>query len=148
MLAKSYVGAGDAVAAAEAMRRWGASGAPGAPDAASLDRLGDAVADSGDAGYWTWRLESLEAAAAGGRDVPRTELAAAHAALGHDEDALGLLAEAAERRERGLATLGSDPVWDDLRADRRFREIERRTQFLRFSPAQTYMGRRSRPDER
>ena len=148
LLAKSYVGAGDAIAAAEAMRRWGESGAPGAPDAESLDRLTDAVAELGDAGYWTWRLESLEAAEAAGRDIARTELAAAHAALGHHEEALGLLAEAAERRERSLATLRSDPVWDELRGDPRFREIERRTQFLRFNPAQSYIGRGNRPDGR
>lgn len=146
LLAKAYVGAGDAAAAADAVRRWGASGAPGAPSAESLERLSAAVSELGDAGYWTWRLETLEAADAAGRDVPRTELAAAHAALGDTETALGLLAEAAERRERGLATLGSDPVWDDLRRERRFREIERQTQFLRFNPAQSYMGRRGRPE--
>jgi hypothetical protein len=144
MLAKAYVGAGDAAAAAEAVRRWGESGAPGAPDAESLDRLTDAVAELGGVGYWTWKLEALESAGADGREIPRTELAAAHAALGHTEEALDLLEEAAERRERGLATLASDPVWDDLRGDGRFREIERRTQFQRFSPAQSYTGRRGR----
>ncbi len=146
MLAKSYVGAGNAAAAAEAVGRWGESGAPDAPSGESVDQLRRAVADLGEAGYWTWRLEALGTAQAAGREVSLTELASAHAALGHDEEALGLLADAAERRERSLLTLKSDPVWDDLRGDRRFRDIERQTQSLRFTPAQAYMGRRGRPD--
>jgi tetratricopeptide (TPR) repeat protein len=148
MLAKSYAGAGDPSAAADAVRRWSATGAPGAPTGQSLGRLRDAVADSGANGYWTWKLGELEAAEAAGRPVSRTELAAAHAALGHSEEALALLTDAVAAKERSLFTLRTDPVWDDLRADARFRELERQAQLQRFTPAASYMGRRTGPEAR
>ena len=144
MLARSYIGSGNASAAADAMRRWQQTGATGAPEAASVDRLSEAVADLGDRGYWTWRLAEREAAAAMGRSVTRTELAAAHAALGHDEEALGLLADAVEGEERDLLTLSTDPVWDELRGDRRFRAMERQAQSMRFAPTLSGGGRRGR----
>ena len=144
MLARSYIGSGNASAAADAMRRWQQTGATGAPEAASVDRLSDAVAARGDRGYWTWRLEELEAVAASGRTVTRTELAAAHAALGHDGEALDLLADAVEGEERDLLTLSTDPVWDELRGDRRFRAMERQAQILRFAPTLSGGGRRGR----
>jgi TolB-like protein len=148
LLARAYVGSGNAGAAAEAVRRWAASGAAGAPSRQSASRLSEGVSELGAAGYWTWRLEELAAAEEAGRDVPRTDLAAAHAALGRADEALALLSEALERRERGLFTLHTDPVWDEMRGDRRFREIERQAQFMRFAPAATYMGRRGRPEPR
>jgi TolB-like protein len=148
MLARSYIGAGNPAAAADAVRRWGAAGAPGAPTPQSAERLIDAVADSGGSGYWTWKLEELEAAEASGRSVSRTELAAAHAALGHSEEALALLGDAVAAKERTLFTLQTDPVWDDLRGDARFRDVERQAQQLRFVPALTYAGRRGRPAPR
>jgi TolB-like protein len=143
MLARSYAGSGNPTAAADAMRRWRQSGASGAPTAKSVDRLSDAVADLGETGYWTWRLEELEATGAAGGDVPGTELAAAHAALGHAEEAINLLADAVESRDRGLFTLRTDPVWDELRGDPRFREIERMAQRMRFSPPLSDGGRGS-----
>ncbi|MBM4183082.1 MAG: hypothetical protein FJ207_02520 [Gemmatimonadetes bacterium] len=148
LLTKAYVGAGDPTAAAEAARRWSTTGALGAPTAQSVARLSDAVADDGEAGYWTWRLAELEDAETSGRAVARTELAAAHAALGHTDEALTLLTEAVERRERDLAALRTDPVWDELRGDRRFRDIERQAMLMRFAPAVSYMGRRGRPEAR
>lgn len=147
MLARSYAAAGNATAAVDAVRRWSAARAPGAPDGQSVDRLSDAVAASDESGYWTWRLEELEAAEAAGRPVSRTELAATHAALGHDEEALALLTDAVSAKERSLFTLQTDPAWDDLRGDGRFRELERQAQALRFTPALSYMerGDRSQP---
>ena len=140
MLARSYVGSGNASAAADAMARWQQSGAPGAPGAESVDRLSAAVMDEGERGYWTWRLDELDTLEGTGRGVPRIELAAAHAALGHDEEALDLLSEAVENGEREVFTLRSDPVWDDLRGDRRFRAVERQAQVMRFAPTPRSMG--------
>ncbi|MEQ1855184.1 MAG: hypothetical protein ABL963_01875 [Longimicrobiales bacterium] len=148
MLAKSYVGAGDPSAAAAAVRRWSLAGTPGAPTDESAARLTAAVAGEGESGYWEWRLQELSAAVTAGRTVPRTELAAAHAALGQDEEALALLVEAVAERERGVFTLQTDPVWDELRADPRFREVERQAQRIRFAPARSYMSRQGRPDPR
>ncbi len=146
LLGKSYIGSGNPTAAAEAMRRWQRSGAPGAPNAESVGRLAGAVAELGATGYWTWRLEELEAAEAAGRDVSATELAAAHAALGHAEEAIALLAEAVEDGDRGLSTLRSDPVWDELRGNGRFREIERQAQLTRPPLPPNSRPRRGGPD--
>ena len=134
MLARSYVGSGNPTAAADVVLRWQQSGAPGAPDAESVDRLRDAVADDGERGYWRWRLVELDALEGTAREAPRIELAAAHAALGHDEEALALLSDAVESGERGVFTLQADPVWDDLRGDRRFRAVERQAQLMRLAP--------------
>jgi TolB-like protein len=134
MLARSYVGSGNPSAAVDAMARWQQSGASGAPEVESVDRLRDAVASQGDRGYWTWTLEELDALEGTDRAASRIELAAAHAALGHEEEALDLLSEAVEIGERGLFTLQSDPVWDDLRDERRFRAVERQAQAMRFAP--------------
>jgi TolB-like protein len=134
MLARSYIGSGNPSAAVDAMRRWQRSGAPGAPSPESVDRLSDAVSSMGDRGYWTWKLEDFDAREGTDRAASRIEMAAAHAALGHDEQALDLLSDAVENGERGLFTLQSDPVWDDLRDDRRFRAVERQAQAMRFAP--------------
>ena len=132
MLARSYVGAGDPRSAVDAIRRWSDSDAPDAPDDADVRRLAEAVTAEGEVGYWRWTLDRLTAQEVRGQPVPRTELAAAHAALGHADEAIELLAEALLAREPGLVTLGSDRVWDRLRGDRRFREIEREAEILRF----------------
>jgi hypothetical protein len=75
-----------------------------------------------------------------GRDVPRVELAAAHAALGRGDEAFEYLAQALARGEPGLLSLRLDPVWDDLRSDPRFRRISRQAQSLRFAPARRPSG--------
>ena len=148
MLAKSYVAAGDPGAAVEAVGRWSRSGAPAAPSTESADRLRDGVTAQGETGYWTWRLAELDRASVEGRPVPRTEFAAAHAALGQAEDALVLLEEAVAAGDRGLLTLRTDPVWDGLRASPRFRELERQAQRMRFAPGRSAVTGRGRPEPR
>ncbi len=44
-------------------------------------------------------------------------------ALGDYEDAIRALERGVENRDRGLITLRSDPIWDPLRDDPRFRSI-------------------------
>ena len=113
---------------------WHESGAPNAPDEAWVLRLEDAVELQGARGYWSWTLDRLTMYDSEGRPVPRVDIAAAHAALGNDDEAFEFLVEALARGEPGVLALRSDPVWDDLRGDRRFREIAREAQTLRFSP--------------
>jgi hypothetical protein len=83
-------------------------------------------------GYWIWRRDLLESERAAGRDVSLTELAAAYAVLGERDRAYELLEDALEIDEIRLLALPSDPVWDPLRRDPRFREIEQRVRRWRL----------------
>jgi hypothetical protein len=51
------------------------------------------------------------------------DLAMAYTALGDTNRALNALSAAADRREFGVATVQTDPTFDPLRADPRFRQI-------------------------
>lgn len=90
-----------------------------------VEELEERVAALGVEGYWRWRLEELDAHAAEGRRVSPVERAAAHSALGQVDEALDLLEEARDRRDPYLVSLRTDPVWDPLRPDDRFKAILR-----------------------
>ena len=135
MLVRSQVASGDLDGVLDVAAAWSTSGAPDAPDASSVQGLQTMTRREGMRGYWRWRLQRLEARESAGEDVPRVELATAHAALGDDDQALKLLAEAFGRGERGLFTIQFDPAWDRLRNDSRFVEMAREARDLRYSPA-------------
>lgn len=114
------------VAGAVALRReraerpgLGVASGPGVDD---LERR---VSADGARGYWGWRLEHLEARADAGERVSPVERAAAHSALGEADAALTLLEQALDRRDPHLVSLRTDPVWDPLRPDDRFKSILR-----------------------
>ena len=146
MLARSHIASGDAPAAADVIEQWHDTGSPNAPDEGWVLRLQDTVEFEGARGYWAWRLDRLTALAAADEPVPRVELAAAHAALGNDDEAFLFLMEALVRGEPGVLTLRVDPVWDDLRRDPRFGEVARQAQWMRFSPTRR-PGRRGGPGD-
>ncbi len=100
------------------------------------DELARRVDDDGVAGYWAWKLDELDAREAAGTPVSPVERAAAHSALGQVDEALALLEEAVRARDPRLASLRTDPVWDPLRPDDRFKA------FLRS------LGPRGRPPTR
>lgn len=131
MLARSHASAGDAGSAIEVVIDWHQSGARGAPDDEAVARLNEAVADWGEAGYWTWSFDQMEQAQARGDRVSPTEVAAAAAGAGNVEAALEHLGRAIEVRDPGLMTLRSDPVWDSLRSDERFRALVRQARDIR-----------------
>lgn len=131
MLARSHASAGDAGSAVEVVIDWHQSGAEGAPDDEAVAHLNEAIADWGEQGYWTWSFDQMEAAQARGDRVPPTELAAAAAGAGKVDAALLHLTRAVEMRDPGLRTLRSDPVWDSLRSDERFRAIMRSARDIR-----------------
>ncbi len=135
MLVRAQVASGSLEGVVGAVRAWSRSDAPGAPDEAAADSLAAITRTEGMRGYWRWSLARLEARDRLGRGVPRVELATAHAALGDNDEALKLLAEAFSRGERGLFTLQFDPAWDGLRNDSRFVELAREARNLRYSPA-------------
>jgi len=68
------------------------------------------------------------------------EVATIQVALGDHEQALELLDEAVEVRDPALLTLRSDPVWDPLRHDPRFRDIARRVRTRPGSPRMPERG--------
>jgi TolB-like protein len=131
-LMRSYVALRQPRRAAEVVRRWSESGAEGAPSAERATQLQSAVELEGMRGYWIWRRDLLESERAAGRDVSLTELAAAYAVLGERDRAYELLEDALEIDEIRLLALPSDPVWDPLRRDPRFRDIEQRVRRARL----------------
>jgi TolB-like protein len=134
MLARTHVTSGDPERAVSVIETWHDTGASGAPDADRLAGLYTAVEQDGSQGYWSWQLDRLESMEAEGLPVPPSEIAAAHAALGNADQAFAYMFEALEQGDAGVLSLRSDPVWDDLRMDLRFRELGRQAQVMRFSP--------------
>lgn len=90
-----------------------------------VDVLAGRVDDEGVAGYWSWKLDELEAREAGGGVVSPVERAAAHSALGQVDEALAFLEQARGQRDPRLVSLRTDPVWDPLRPDERFKALLR-----------------------
>jgi TolB-like protein len=127
LLARAQMSTGDPQGAAATLKRWSVQGGEGAPTAAEVRALEDAVAREGALGYWRWQRERLERRAAAGEDVPLLDLAAARAGTGDRDGAFQALEDAVARHDRGLALLSKDPVWDVLRSDPRFVNIARRS---------------------
>lgn len=78
--------------------------------------------------YWEWRQGHIEARQARGDRVSQVEMATVAIHLGDRRSALDHLETAAERRDPGLATLASNPVWDSVRRHPRFRELQRQVE--------------------
>lgn len=140
MLAHAHVASGEPHDAAEVIQAWHDSGAQGAPDDLQARGLYEDVTRDGVRGFWQWNIERWDALEAqSGRPMPRMNYATAHAAMGDTEEALRYLGQALEAGEPGVLQIRSDPVWDEVRKDPRFREIGRQVQEMRFSS-----GRRPR----
>ena len=131
-LLRSYVAVEEPMRAAEVVRRWSESGEAGALSVEQATRLRNAVERQGQRGYWSWRRDYLNNEVEQGREISRTELAAANAVMGDRDRAYDLLTAALEDREVRLLAVPNDPVWDPLRRDPRFREIERQIRVMRF----------------
>jgi TolB-like protein len=133
MLVRSRVGRGDLDGAVDAVEDWSTSGSPGAPSPTQASELEAAVERDGSDGYWRWTLEHLRAMEAQGLPAQRMEWATAHAALGNEDQAFACLVAALERGEPGVLAIRSDPAWDELRADPKFRQIVRQAQHVRYA---------------
>ena len=94
-----------------------------AHDSLSLLTLQSQVRERGEEGYWGWKLAELEERARGGDEVSPVEMARAHVGVGDPEGAIPYLELAVEREDVKLVTLWTDPAWDFLRQDHRYREI-------------------------
>ncbi len=143
-LVRSEVATDDAAGIVAVYLDWQESGAEDAPHSASADRLQAFVDQEGMRGYWKWTLEMLQARSDAGEPVTALQLASAHAGLGHDDEALRLLADGLRDGDRGLLMIQTDPVWDDLRWDPRFQQMARQIRAVRFAPGPRRPGGQSR----
>lgn len=111
----------------------------GAAEVAELERrvaeLEHAVAEQGDRGYWEWQLQHCAELEERGEPFSQVDYAAALVALGEYDEAFERLAVAYEAREPRLFSLRSDPVWDPVRPDPRFRDLQRRLRESRWPEA-------------
>ena len=89
----------------------------------ALKELKRRVEDEGEEGYWSWRIEELEAARNRGEKISPVLLARAYVGLGRTDDAFQELKAAVKAKDRNLVGLWTDPAWDSLRGDPRFRSI-------------------------
>jgi len=67
--------------------------------------------------------------ASAGQDIPEYYLAATHLALGDPDRAFRFLDRAYSKRDFMLPFLRSDPIWDEIRGDKRFRALVARMNF-------------------
>lgn len=98
-------------------------GAPGPKDLESLEELRTRVETEGEKGYWYWRIDELEAKKSQGEKVSPVVLARAYVGVQRNEEALRELEAGVRARDRNLISLWTDPAWDSLRGDPRFRSI-------------------------
>ncbi|HSG81098.1 MAG TPA: hypothetical protein VLC48_02525 [Gemmatimonadota bacterium] len=89
----------------------------------SARRLERAVAQSGAAGYWEWRLDQLADREARGEEISQVDYATALVSLRRHNQAIARLQRAAEQGDPRLYSLAADPVWDPIRGDPRFVEL-------------------------
>jgi TolB-like protein len=114
---------GDFQGALEVRKEWMAQNPGGAEAEASIRELERHLADAGETGYWSWRVDDLKAREEKGVNVSSVDVARALVGVGKHEEAFAHLERALAERDRNLVSLWTDPTWDPLRADPRFREI-------------------------
>jgi len=100
-----------------------ARNALGPEEEASLREMENRIAERGEEGYWSLRVEELQERKAQGEKVSSVLLARAYVGLNRTDEAFRELEAALKERDRNLASLFADPAWDSVRADPRFREV-------------------------
>ncbi|UCF20262.1 MAG: hypothetical protein JSU87_02315 [Gemmatimonadota bacterium] len=95
----------------------------GAEERAALGRLRERIAADGERGYWEWRLQELSDKEDTGEEVSQVDIASTLVHLGRRDEALDRLERARAERDPKLALLMSDPTWDPLRGEPRFRAL-------------------------
>jgi TolB-like protein len=114
---------GDFAGAARIREERYAHFSPLPEDQHSLEALKAEVELRGEEGYWSWRVAELESRRREGEKVSPVLLARAFVGLQRDEEAFRELERAVEARDRNLISLWTDPAWDSVRGDPRFRSI-------------------------
>ncbi len=110
-----------------------------AEQVAELERqvveLERAVAEQGEKGYWEWQALHFAQLEEQGVPFSHVDYAAALVVLGDYEAAFQRLTRAYEARDPRLFSLRSEPVWDPVRPDPRFRELQRKIRESRWPQA-------------
>lgn len=104
---------------------WEAQAEMGQMEPSQVERLAAGLEEEGPRAYWAMRVERLEASLESGESVSPVDLARAHAGAGEPDEAFVELRRAYEARDREVATILTDPVWDAYRTDPRFRAFTR-----------------------
>ncbi len=94
-----------------------------------------AVEERGELGYWEWQRHYYEELEESGEPFSQVDYATALVALGDHDAAFERLALALEARDPNLFSIRSGPVWDPVRADPRFRDLQRRLREGRWPDA-------------
>lgn len=92
-------------------------------DSVSLAALQALIRERGEAGYWAWKAGDLEGQVGRGKKVSPVEMARACVGVGDLDAAFPHLEAALAEGDRNLVTLWTDPAWDRLRPDPRFRDL-------------------------
>ena len=95
-------------------------------DADTISALDDAYAHRGMPGYWQKRLELEESESAESGNVWSFRMASLHARLGHRSETLLWLEKSLAERNMRIIYLGVYPMFDFLRGDPAFVDLERR----------------------
>ncbi len=96
---------------------------PGPEEEAKLLELGRLLEEEGEEGFWAWRVEELQGREAQGERVSPVLLARAYYELDRVEEAFTELRSAVRQKDRQLVSLLTDPAWDSIRSDPRFKQI-------------------------
>jgi hypothetical protein len=96
---------------------------PGPEQLKAVEEMRSRVEARGEEGYWSWRIDELEARKHEGKKVSPVTMARAYVGLQRNTEALRELEAAVDARDRNLISLWTDPAWDSLRGDPRFRSI-------------------------
>lgn len=118
-----HVARGEYEAAAAVHRQRIVSAGASSEALARAEELERAVKERGAVGYWQWRRDDLEAREARGGSISHVDYAAAAVGVGDFDEALTRLERAVEAGDRRLFSLATDPIWDPIRGDTRFRKI-------------------------
>jgi hypothetical protein len=95
----------------------------GPEEMATLEELELRLSESGEKGFWEWRMQDLQKREASGESVSPVLLARVYVNLDRTEEAFLKLSEALEKKDRHLLSLWTDPAWDSVRSDPRFKRI-------------------------
>lgn len=122
-LADVYAAAGDNTQAFTTYQQWEKVAEF---DAQTISALNQAYARGGMHGYWQKRLELEERESAESGNVWPFRMASLHARLGHRAETLVWLEKAIAERNMRVIYLGVYPMFDFLRADSAFVDLEQR----------------------
>ncbi len=114
---------GDFQGTLEVRKEWLAIHPEAKEAGASMEELELRLAEDGEQGYWSWRVEDLMDREDEGIEVSSVHLARALVGVEDYDKALVHLEKALTERDRNLVSLWTDSAWDPIRSNPRFKKI-------------------------